>query len=603
MIKDKFKYEIASATVKAFNEAYPDLKRDNPGLTIFDVDAVYDRLEKPRNPEMGNYALPLFELAKEAGLNPVEANNKLAGTQNKLVHESVDLSHLKFSAVGGFNNCRIDTEVLADHVIGRIREQGSAFGSSDSGHGGNIVIDFSSPNIAKPFGVGHLRTTAIGHSLYRIFEKLGYNSIGVNHLGDWGTQFGKLIVAFRLWGNEADLKTHPVDKLYDLYVKFHREEESDPSLSEQAREAFKDLEEGDEEAATLWNKFREYSIESFKKTYDVLGIDFDYYTGESFYNDKIAPALERLEKAGLTEISQGALVVNLEHFNLPPCLLRKADGATLYATRDLAGILYRWETFHFEKALYVVAASQRDHFQQVFHVIRLLDEAEGRPPEERLFPRLEHVEFGWIKFQDEMMSTRKGNIIRLADVLDKAIFLAQEKIREKNPDLKEMESTSRMIGVGAVLFADLATRRQRDVNFDWDEVLNFEGETGPYLQYTHARLSSLLRRYEGELPHEIDFSLLDSPEEALVLDLLYSFPQIVRETADTYEPSILCSYLLNLGGAFNKMYQRKDARGRIDKIISDDEKLTSARIALVEAVRTVIAEGLYLLGIEAPQEM
>jgi arginyl-tRNA synthetase len=599
MYKDRFKDEITEKTAKAFKEAFPDLYKSRPDLYLFHPDRLSEKLETPKNPEMGNYALPLFDIAKVLKENPAEINKRLAEFQNRLsLHP-----HLIFAAVGGFNNARIKAESLAGETLTTILEEEQEYGASTEGQGKNIVIDFSSPNIAKPFGVGHLRTTAIGHSLYRIFEKLGYHSVGINHLGDWGTQFGKMIVAFRKWGSDDDLKIDPVLKLYNLYVRFHQEEEKDPNLSEEAREAFKKLESGEHDEAELWNKFKEYSLEAFKKTYETLGVHFDYYTGESFYNDKMPPVIERLNKADLTRVSQDALIVDLEEYGIPPCILSKADGATLYATRDITGVLYRWETFRFEKALYVVAASQRDHFKQVFKIVELLEEAEKTPPDERCSDRLMHVDFGWIKFQDEMMSTRKGNIIFLDGVIEKASELARSKILEKNPGLKEIDRTSRQIGIGAILFADMSTRRQKDVNFDWDEVLNFEGETGPYLQYTHARLSSLLRRYGKKVSPNVDFSLLDRPEEYRVLDLLYKFPATIWQAAETYEPYVISSYLIELASAFNRVYQRKDKSGRIDKIISDDAELTRARMAVVNCVKIVVKEGLYLLGIEAPDEM
>jgi len=412
-----------------------------------------------------------------------------------------------------------------------------------------------------------------------------------------------MIVAFRKWGDESLLQEEPVKRLYDLYVRFHQEEERDSKLSDQAREAFRDMEEGDSEAIALWQKFKDYSMADFNRIYDMMGIKFDYQTGESFYNDKMEQVIDRLSRAGLAVKSEGALIVNLEKYDLPACLLKKADGATLYATRDITGILYRWETFNFEKALYVVGSAQRDHFRQVFKVVELLEEAERVPPQNRIAPRLVHVEFGWIKLEDAMMSTRKGNIIFLEDVFAKAISLAREKILEKNPDLKEIDRTARQIGLGAVIFADLATRKEKDVNFDWDKVLNFEGETGPYLQYTHARLSSLMRNYSDKIDSDIDYSLLNKPEENRVVDLLYKFPFVVFEASGIFEPYLISSYLLELAAAFNKVYQRKDENGRIDKIISENQLLTSARMALVASVRTVIRQGLYLLGIEAPEEM
>ncbi len=604
MAKDRFKYEIAEITASAFAvmaSVFPEIKDSFPDYII--PNKIYDKLEVPKNPEMGNYALPLFELAKSLKQNPVDINNKLVVAQKGLLKDNEEYSHLSFTAAGGFNNSKIRVDTLAEATLPAILGNNEEYGSSDVGRGRNIVIDFSSPNIAKPFGVGHLRTTAIGFSLYRIFEKLGYNSIGINHLGDWGTQFGKMIVAFRNWGSEQDLKKDAVQFLYDLYVRFHHEEERDPSLSDDAREAFKRLEQGEHEEAELWNKFKDCSLKAFKKTYDRLGIKFDYFTGESFYNDKMGAVIERLKKAGLTELSEDALIVDLEKYEIPACILSKADGATLYATRDITGVLYRWETFKFEKALYVVASAQRDHFKQVFKVVELLEEAEKLPPDKRCADRLVHVEFGWIKFKDVTMSTRRGNIIPLDDVLDRAIELARTKIIEKNPDLEEVDKTAAQIGIGAVLFADMSTRRMKDVNFDWDEVLNFEGETGPYLQYTHARLASLLRHYGREIPSLIDYNLLDRPEEARVLDLLYKFPGVISEAAKTYEPYLIGTYLLTLASAFNRVYQRKDKRGRIDKIISVDDELTDARIVLVYAVKTVIKEGLFLMGIEAPDEM
>lgn len=601
MAEDRFKYEIAEVTARAFSAAFSEFLDSNPDFK--NPDNIYDKLEVPKKPEMGNYALPLFELAKGLKSNPVEINKKLTKAQNDIVGSEENYSHLSFAVAGGFNNSKIKTEMLAKATLPAIRELGKKYASSDEGQRRNIVIDFSSPNIAKPFGVGHLRTTAIGFSLYRIFEKLGYNSVGINHLGDWGTQFGKMIVAFRNWGSEEDLKKDAVQILYELYVRFHREEEKDPSLSDDAREAFKKLEQGEHDEAELWNKFKDCSLAAFKKTYERLGIQFDYFTGESFYNDKMAAVIERLKKAGLTKISEDALIVDLEKYGITPCILSKADGATLYATRDITGVLYRWETFKFDKALYVVASAQRDHFRQVFKVIELLEEAENLPADKRCVDRLVHVEFGWIKFKDVTMSTRRGNIIPLDDVLDRAVELARTKIIEKNPDLKDIDKTAAQIGIGAVLFADMSTRRMKDVNFDWNEVLNFEGETGPYLQYTHARLSSLLRHYDKDIPGTIDYSLLDQPEEYRVLDLLYKFPGVISEAAKTFEPYLIGSYLLTLASAFNRVYQRKDKQGRSDKIVSDDKKLTEARIVMVYAVKTVIREGLFLMGIEAPDEM
>ncbi|MEW5922591.1 MAG: arginine--tRNA ligase, partial [Candidatus Zixiibacteriota bacterium] len=357
MIKDKFKQAISECTARAFEQVLKTLKSEKPDHYLFDADRLYNMLEVPKNPEMGSAALPLFAPAKEIGMNPMELNKQLAEAQNEIAAHNDEYSFLKFTAIGGFNNARIATEALALATLPLILSQDEDYASSDEGGEKNIVIDFSSPNIAKPFGVAHLRTTALGHSLYRIFEKLGYKSIGINHLGDWGTQFGKMIVAFRKWGREEDLQKDAVLRLYDLYVRFHKEEEQDPSLADEAREAFRKLELGEHDEAHLWNLFKEVSLEAFQETYKMLGIHFDYFTGESFYNDKMPEVVGRLKKAGLTRISEGALIVDLDKFGLPPCILAKADGATLYATRDITGVLYRWETFRFYKALYVVGTA------------------------------------------------------------------------------------------------------------------------------------------------------------------------------------------------------------------------------------------------------
>jgi arginyl-tRNA synthetase len=433
-----------------------------------------------------------------------------------------------------------------------------------------------------------------------VFLKLGYDTMGINYLGDWGTQFGKMIVAYSRWGESEEPS---IAELMDLYVKFHVEAEKDPQLDEQAREEFKKLEDGNKGAEDLWQRFKTISLKEFDRVYKKMRIEFDWITGESFLNDKMEEVIARLEKAGLTSISEGALVVDLHDPQLPPCLLRKADGATLYATRDIAGLLYRWKTYPFDEMLYVVGSAQSDHFKQVFKVVEMLEEAEGTPPEKRVTGKAKHIEFGWVKFGDQAMATRKGTIILLDDVLNRAIELAREKIREKNPDLKKFEETAAMIGIGAVMFSQLSVRRQKDINFDWDEVLNFEGETGPYLQYTHARLCSLLRNFPNEVSASIDIRLLEREEEKRVLELLADYPDAIADAARSYEPNLVSTHLLKLAGAFNKVYQRKDDQGRIDRIISDDPNLSAARIALVRVVQIVIGDGLSLLGMQAPEEM
>ncbi len=614
MKKDAFKNLFAEAAAHAFREKYEKQFRELGEQQVFDAAFIYEHLETPKDPKMGRFAFPVFRYAKLLGENPHTISTVIAQAMNEKLERDGDAAQLECEGVKGFINARVNFEALAGETIREILSRDTEYGFLDEGKGANYLIEYSSPNIAKPFGVGHLRSTVIGNSLKRIYDKLGYKVVSINHLGDWGTQFGKMIVAYQKWGEGIALDEEAVEKLYDLYVKFHNEAENDASLDDEARKAFKDLEDGKEYAVKLWEKFKSLSLQEFDEIYSLLGVHFDEVKGESFYNDKMEALIERLERAGLTKKSEGALIVELDDPQLPPCLLKKADGATLYATRDLAGLVYRWRTWRFHELLYVVGSAQKDHFKQVFKVIELLEEAERVPPEERMTGRAKHIDFGWVKFGDKTMSTRRGNIIILKDVLKQAVELVSERIKEKNPELLQKEKkektilgkyppTAVMIGVGAVIFSQLSVRRQKDVNFVWEEVLNFEGETGPYLQYTHARLCSLMRRYGKEISSDIDYSLLHHLEEERVVELLADFPQAILDAARNYEPYFISSYLLRLAASFNKVYQRKDADGRIDKIISEDEALSAARMALVKAVQTVMKEGLNLLGLKAPEEM
>jgi arginyl-tRNA synthetase len=602
--KDTFKEQFAAATAAAFQQVYSKQYQTVGTAQVFDSDYIYHNLEKPKDPLMGRFAFPIFRYTGLLGDRPDKISSKVASVTNEILQSTGKNAPLVESiAVKGFLNAKVDFTALAENTIAEILSSGNRYGDSDEGVGRKYVIDYSSPNIAKPFGVGHLRSTVIGNSLRRIFEKLGYEVVGINHLGDWGTQFGKMIVAFQKWGQNLTLRENAVEKLYELYVRFHEEAEKDDSLNEQARIAFKGLERGEEQAKYLWKEFKDISLSEFEAVYRILGVEFTSTTGESFFNDKMEPIVERLQKAKLTKDSQGALIVELDDPQLPPCLLKKADGATLYATRELAGLVYRWETYRFYESLYVVGSAQAVHFKQIFKVIAMLEEAENLPEPQRMTGRVKHIDFGWVKFGEKTMSTRRGNIIFLEDVIEEAINLAREKIKEKNPDLKAFDETAHMIGVGAVLFSQLSVKRQKDVNFVWEEVLNFEGETGPYLQYTHARLCSLMRHYGGEITSTGDYSLLNNKEEERVVEMLADFPQSVLDAARNYDPYFISTHLLRLAAAFNKVYQRKDAGGRIDKIVSDNKELSAARIALVKAVQTVIKEGLQLLGLQAPEEM
>ena len=494
----------------------------------------------------------------------------------------------KIYSIGPYVNFKVNKIKLAQEVFSKIFEQKDSYGGDESGKGKTMVIEFSSPNIAKPFGVGHLRSTVIGNALYNLYKHLGYKCIRLNHLGDWGTQFGTLIVAFKKWGDEKKLKSDPINTLYDLYVKFHQESERNPDLEEEARVWFKKLEQKDKETTDLWKRFRDYSIKEFQRIYQILGIEFDSFAGESFYDQFIDSTIEKMKKKGLTQISQDALIVDLEKYDLLACLLRKKDGATLYATRDITAAIYRYDTYHFEKLLYVVGSAQKLHFQQVFKVLELM----GYP----WIKDLVHVDFGWILFKEKVMSTRRGSIVLLEDVLNRSVDLALKIIQEKNPELEDKEKVAFDVGIGAVIFADLSTRRQKDVNFDWEEVLNFEGQSGPYIQYTHARLCSLMRKFDKSISKDVDFKLLRTEEENLIAKRLLDYPRQIKLAAESYEPSIICSYLLDLCAVFNRFYQK-------ERIITDDQASTQARIILVKGVQTVVENGLAVLGIKVPERM
>ena len=543
---------------------------------------IRDLVEIPPDEKLGDYAFPCFVLAKKLKNTP----NQIAG-ELALRLKATELIQEIYS-IGPYVNFKVDKSKLAEFVLTQIFEQDTDYGSDDVGKGKTIVIDFSSPNIAKPFGIGHLRTTVIGHALYHIFKKLGFKVVRINHLGDWGTQFGKVILAYRMWGDEKEFLKDPISTLYDLYVRFHREAEEEPKLDEEARVWFKKLEDGDKEASELWKKFRDYSLQEFNRVYEMLGIEFDSYPGESFYNKFMDQTVEQIKAKGLAEMSQDALIVKLEQYDLPACLLKKKDEATLYATRDIAAAIYRYNTYHFYKSLYVVGSAQKLHFQQVFKVLELMGY--------KWATDCVHVDFGWIKFKQVMMASRKGNIILLEDVLNKSIQLARKIIEEKNPDLENKEEVAKEVGIGAVIFADLSTRRNKDIDFDWDQVLSFDGETAPYVQYTHARLYSLMRKYGKPVHQEIDYKVFSTDEESILIKLLEDFPRRVRFAAEGYEPAFICSFLIDLCSTFNRFYQKH-------RIVTDDERSSSARMFLVKAIQVTVKSGLSLLGIKAPERM
>lgn len=553
-------------------------------VTQLNKTEILNLIEQPDNREYGDFAFPTFSLAKAMKKSPaLIAKDLIEKIEKPSEFERVE-------ALGPYINFFVDSKKLMEETIVKIIDTGDDYGRSDLGNGKTVVIDFSSPNIAKPFGIGHLRTTVIGNSLYKIHKFLGYNVVGINHIGDWGTQFGKVIVAFEKWGDlEVLKKSHePVKYLYDLYVKFHEEAEKNPDLDDIARATFKDLEKGDPDKMAKWEMFKEISLTELKRIYEILGVEFDSYKGEQFYNDLIPETIETLINKGITEISEGALIVNLEKFDLPPVLLRKKDGATLYATRDISAAIYRYNRYKFEKMLYVVGAEQSLHFKQIFNTLAIggFDFSE----------KCEHIPFGLFRFKEGKMSTRKGNLIFLDDVIKKAISLTKEVIEEKNPNLKDKDTVSKQVGIGAIIFGDLTNDRVKNVIFDWEKILDFNGETGPYIQYSHARICSLVRK-SIEARAEPDYSLLNTEYETCLVKKLAQFPNVIKESVQGYKPSAIARYLVTVSKEFNRFYHNCP----INK--EENERLRQGRILLSMATAQVIKNGLNLLGIEAPQEM
>lgn len=540
------------------------------------LEQIEQLIEQPKHEDHGDLAFPCFMLAKAFRKAPVMIASDLA---EKLENPLFS----KVQAAGPYVNVFLNRSVVSREIVGEVLAKGGEFGTSEA-NGKTIVTDFSSPNIAKPFSMGHLRSTVIGNALNQISRKKGYDVVGVNHLGDWGTQFGKLMVAYKMWGEEEAVRAHPIEELLKLYVRFHEEAESNPSLEDEGRAWFKKLEQGDAEATELWTWFREVSLVEFQRVYDLLGVQFDSLNGEAFYNDKMQHVVDLLEEKNLLIESEGAMVVDLEAEGMPPCLIKKKDGATLYATRDLAAAVYRHETYHFEQAFYVVGGEQALHFKQLFAVLKKLgfDHVDG----------MHHVPFGLIMKDGKKMSTRKGRIVLLEEVLKEAIDVAKQNIAEKNPSLANAEQTARQVGVGAVIFHDLKNERMNNIEFDLEQMLKFEGETGPYVQYTNARANSLLRKgnYDGSA-----FAGSDDDYTWGVVSMLNQFPVVIDRAFARREPSIISRYVLDLAQSFNKYY------GQVRVLEEDAGK--QSRLALVKSVTVVLTEGLRLLGVGAPEEM
>lgn len=555
-------------------------------LIDMDPSRIEELLEIPPRPEMGDLAFPCFILSALRKQPPPAIAADLA---RQLVGKRGALWQ-RVTAAGPYLNFHLDPRALGRETLQKIFQEKERYGGSTTGNGQTVVIDYSSPNIAKPFGIGHLRSTVIGHALSLIFSALGYRCIGINHLGDWGTQFGKIIVAFKRWGDEEELYTDPVNYLFRLYVQFHRQADEEPSLEDEARLWFKMLEQGHPEAEEYWRKFRALSLENYQRLYNLLGIKFNYYHGESHYNRRLDQTIALVKEKGIAVESEGALVVDLEKYGLPPCLLQKKDGATLYITRDIAAAIYRYQQFKFDKALYVVGAEQKLHFEQLFKILELLGFNWARD--------LVHVPFGLIRFKGGRMSTREGKIILLEEVLEKAIGLARETIEEKNPGLKEKDQAALAIGLGAVRFGDLSNDRIKDIEFDWNKVMDFAGETASYVQYSHARICSILRKappLEGKQAGEL-IALLKEDEETTLLKLLSGLPEKVLLAAEGYRPSIIARYLLEAAREFNRFYH-------CCPVLTSEPELQAARLLLIDGTRQVLANGLSLLGIDAPEEM
>ena len=544
-------------------------------------------IEIPKDTKMGDYALPCFKLAKEMKKSPVIIANEI---KEKIEMPNKYIS--KIEAVNGFLNIFINNEMLIENVLDEMESKKENYGSSNIGNGKNIIVEYSSPNIAKPFHVGHLRTTVIGRALYNMYKFLGYNTIGINHLGDWGTQFGKLIEGYKRFGNEYDLEENPIDKLTEIYVRINELCKEDESVLDDCRNNFKKLEDGDQECVEIWKKFRELSLKEFQKVYDLLGSKFDSWNGESFYSDKMPEVIDILQKTGKLVESQGAKIIDLEDKGInTPCIIEKSNGSTTYATRDLAAILYRARTYDFDKALYVTSYEQVLHFKQVFEVAKLLG------LDEKYTKGLEHVSFGMVLLPTGKMSTREGNVIRLDELLKEAISRAKEIIEQKNPELENKEEVAKKVGIGAVIFNDLSASRIKDEVFDWDTILNFQGETGPYIQYTYVRTKSVLEKAEY-LPkiEEVKTEILTDECSQDILKLIYNFQDILVQVTEKNEPSILARYLIDLAKAYSSFYNE-------NKIIVEDKEVQNARVYLTYATSEVLKQGAKLLGIEMPEKM
>lgn len=549
-------------------------------IEVLTSEEISQLIEIPPKPEMGDFAFPCFRLAKSYHKAPP----MIAQDLKESIGDQAFLSEIK--VVGGYLNFYVDKAQYAQQIIDKYNNA-TDYGCSDQGKDKTICIDYSSPNVAKNFHVGHLRTTIIGNSLYKIFSKLGYKVVRINHLGDWGTQFGKLIVAYKKWGSREAVEEKGVEELMDIYVKFHEEAEKDDSLNDEARAWFLKMEQGNEEALEIWQWFRDISLKEFMRVYNILGMEFDSFAGESFYRDKTADVIKRLTDDGLLKESQGAMIVPLDEYDMPPCIVAKKDGSSIYATRDLAAILYRKATYNFDRCLYVTGLEQKLHFAQVFKVIELMGNDYAK--------NLVHIPYGLVSLKSGKISSRKGNVIFAEDLLRESINKTTSIIEEKNPDIPDKEKVAKQVGIGAIIFNDLYNQRIKDVIFDWNKLLNFDGETGPYVQYTYARASSVLRKI-GEVPDTIDYTLLTDEASIGLLKEIERYPQVIKDAAERYEPSVIARYSIDLAHAFNKFYHEC-------QINVEDETTKYTRTNVVKIARYIIKDALSLLGIQCPEQM
>jgi len=569
-----FKEKIAEIIVAAVD-----------GLTF---EEVLEMVEVPTDNKMGDYAFPCFKLAKTMRKAPQmiaqEVCEKIKGNE----------MFAKVENVNAYVNIFVGREQFIKSVLAEMASQGDDFGRSEEGKGKKVIVEFSSPNIAKPFHIGHIRSTVIGNSIYKLYDFRGYDTVRINHLGDYGTQFGKMICAYRRWGNKEDVINEPIKTLLAYYVKFHEEAENDPSLEDEARSIFTKLEQGAPDEVELWQWFRDESLKEFGRVYGMLGIEFDSYAGESFYSDKMTKILDRMTEKGLLQESKGAQIVDLSEYDMPTALVTKQDGSTLYITRDIAAAVYRKEHYDFYKNLYIVASQQNLHFQQWIKIIELMGYDWAKD--------CVHIPFGLVSLEEGTMSTRQGRVVFLEDVLTKAVEKTKEIIIEKGVNTDNIDETADQVGIGAVIFQELANNRIKDYVFSWDKVLNFDGETGPYVQYTHARIASVLRKASDVTSDKFfdmnscDISSIAGDSAYELTKLIYKFPDAISEAAEKYEPSILTRHIVDIAQAFNRFYHD-------EHILVENESEKLAKLALTYSAKTVLKSGLRLLGIKAPEKM